>query len=231
MRIPRPPLTVLAALLLAACAPEPPAPAPGPSQPPAGPVAPPAAPSADTVHWQCGELGVAAHDLGHADLVELSFSGRTLDLPVAVSTAGARFADDQGSEFRTRGDTASLTLPGEPVRECSRSARPSPWYEAAARGVRFRAIGNEPGWLLEVGHGEQPDLYAELDYGERILKAHGLDPAGDGWTGQTLDGQALVMEVERGDCSDGMSGARFEAAVQLRLGETLYHGCGAWLDD
>lgn len=231
MRIPRPPLTALAALLLAACAPEPPAPAPGPSQPPAGPVAPLAAPSADTVHWQCGELGVAAHDLGHADLIELSFSGRSLVLPIAVSASGARFADDQGREFRTRGDSAILALPGEPARECSRSARPSPWYQAAARGVRFRAIGNEPGWLLEVGHGERPDLYAELDYSERVVKAHGLDPDGDGWTGQTADGTAVAVAVERGDCGDGMSGERLEAAVRLQLGDAQYRGCGAWLDD
>lgn len=229
MRIMHAVLPAFAALLLAACAADIPAPAPDLARAPAGPT--PAGPASGAFHWQCGELGVASHYLGHADLVELSFSGRTLELPVAVAASGARFADDQGTEFRTRGDTASLALPGEPVRECTRSARPSPWYEAAARGVRFRAIGNEPGWLLEVGHGEQPDLYAELDYGERVVKAHGLDPAGDGWTGQTFDGQALAVEVERGDCSDGMSGARFEAAVRLQVGETPYRGCGAWLDD
>jgi putative lipoprotein len=229
MRIMHAVLPAFAALLLAACAADTPAPAPDLARAPAGPT--PAGAASETFHWQCGELGVASHYLGHPDLLELSFSGRTLELPAAVSASGARFADDQGSEFWTRGDTASLALAGEPVRECTRSARPSPWYEAAARGVRFRAIGNEPGWLLEVGHGERPALHAELDYGGRIVDLQGLRPAGDGWTGESADGTAVAVEVERGDCSDGMSGAGFEAAVQLRLGETLYRGCGAWLDD
>lgn len=224
-------MPAFAALLVAACAADTPAPAPELARAPAGPTPPAGGAPGDTFHWQCGELGVASHYLGHADLVELSFSGRTVVLPIAVSASGARFADDRGSEFWTRGDTASLALPGEPTRECTRSARPSPWYQAAARGVRFRAIGNEPGWLLEVGHGERPALHAELDYGERTVELQGLEPAGDGWTGETDGGTAVAVEIERGDCSDGMSGARFEAAVQLRLGDALYRGCGAWLDD
>jgi putative lipoprotein len=224
-------LPAFAALLLAACAAETPAPSPELARAPAGPTPPPGGAAGETFHWQCGEIGVASHYLGDADLIELSFSGRTLVLPIAVAASGARFADDQGSEFWTRGDSASLALPGEPVRECTRSARPSPWFEAAARGVRFRAVGNEPGWLLEVGHGDAPDLRAELDYGERTLDVHGLEPAGSGWTGQTADGTAVMVEVERVDCHDGMSGVRHEATVQLRLGEAVYRGCGAWLHD
>lgn len=231
MRNPHTALSAVAALLLAACAADTPAPAPDLARAPAGPTPLPGGAPGDTFHWQCGEIGVASHYLGHADLVELSFSGRTLVLPIAASASGARFADDQGSEFWTRGDTGSLALPGEPVRECTRSTLASPWYEAAARGVRFRAIGNEPGWLLEIGHGERPVLHAELDYGERTVELQGLRPAGDGWTGETTDGTAVAVEVQRGDCSDGMSGARFEATVELRLGDAGYRGCGAWLDD
>lgn len=223
--------TAFAALLLAACAAETPAPAPDLARAPTGPTPPPGGAAGETFHWQCGEIGLASHYLGHADLVELSFSGRALVLPIAVTASGARFADDSGNEFRTHGDTASLALSGEPVRECSRSARPSPWFDAAARGVRFRAVGNEPGWLLEVGHGEAPDLAAELDYGERTVKVHALEPAGDGWTGETADGTRVEVVVERTDCRDGMSGTRHEAIVQLRLGDATYRGCGAWLDD
>jgi putative lipoprotein len=231
MRIPCAALPAFAALVLAACAPETPVPGPELSRAPAGPTPTPEGAPSETFHWQCGELGVASHYLGYADMVELSFSGRTVVLPMAVAASGARFADDAGNEFWSRGDTASLSLPGEPVRECTRSTRPSPWFEAAARGVRFRAIGNEPGWLLEMGHGEQPDLRAELDYGERTVEMQGLTPAGDGWTGETADGTAVAVKVERGGCSDGMSGELYEATVQLRLGEAQYHGCGAWLDD
>lgn len=224
-------LPALAALLLAACTAENPAPAPDLARAPTGPTPAPGGATGETFHWQCGEIGVASHYLGDADLVELSLSGRTLVLPIAVAASGARYADAAGNEFWTRGDTASLALAGEAVRECTRSARPSPWFEAAARGVRFRAVGNEPGWLLEVGHGERPALHAELDYGQRILELEGLEPAGDGWTAETAEGTDVALEVVRGDCSDGMSGAHYEATVRLRLGDATYSGCGAWLDD
>lgn len=231
MRTPSIALPVLAALALAACAAETPAPAPDLARAPTGPTPPPGGAPGDTFHWQCGEIGVATHYLGHADLMELSFSGRTVVLPIAVAASGARYADDAGNEFWTRGDSARLALAGEAARECTRSARPSPWFDAAARGVRFRAIGNEPGWLLEVGHGERPSLRAELDYGERTVELEGLAPAGDGWTAEAPDGTGVALEVERRECSDGMSGARFEATVRLRVGDAAYDGCGAWLDD
>src|SRR5688500_19395613 len=43
--------------------------------------------------------------------------------------------------------------------------RRDPWREAAERGIDFRAIGQEPGWYLEVDDGRSMRLV--YDYGER----------------------------------------------------------------
>jgi uncharacterized lipoprotein YbaY len=110
------------------------------------------------------------------------------------------------------------------------AARPSPWDAAKARGVAFRAIGQEPGWLVEVGRGDAPSLHAELDYGERIVDVARVTPQGDRYTGRTADGMDVALLIERTACSDGMSGEAFPATVTLTFGGRQYRGCGRFLD-
>lgn len=105
------------------------------------------------------------------------------------------------------------------------------WKEAAARGVAFRAVGQEPGWYVEVGGREAPGLHAVLDYGERtvdVATVEGMD--GDqGYRGTTGDGTEVVVRTSAGPCFDGMSGQRFPSMVELTVGDRTYSGCGAYL--
>lgn len=109
----------------------------------------------------------------------------------------------------------------------------SPWDAAAARGVGFRAVGNEPGWFMEVDRGANPALRATLDYGERIIEvasAQVLDGDPPGYEGTTADGTRVVVQVRREACSDGMSDRSYEASVALQVGERTYQGCGRFLN-
>lgn len=192
---------------------------------------PPAAAEAPLAHWRCGELLVASRF--PAGEVELAFSGRTLALPQVRSGSGIRYADDAGNAFRSKGDSASLALAGEPPRECTLTAQVSPWEQARERGVAFRAVGNEPGWWVEVGSGDNPTLRALLDYGGReiaVAHAHGISST-QGFGGKAADGTDVVLRIRREACSDGMSGEAFEASAELVVGDETYAGCGAWLDD
>ncbi len=190
-----------------------------------------------TVHWQCNEVGVASTYTDDGEQVVLALSGRELKLPIAVSASGARYADAAGNEFWTKGDSGTLTLAEETgsetaTRECARSGRPSPWYQAAERGVGFRAGGGEPGWFVEVDRGEAPTLRATLDYGERTIKVartEALDGDASGYFGKTADGTEVVLLIERTRCQDGMSGEWFEAGAELQVGDRSYNGCGAFL--
>lgn len=115
--------------------------------------------------------------------------------------------------------------------EAALPATRSPWDEAKARGVAFRGIGNEPGWIVEVDQGGAPALRATLDYGERTLEAARMQPlaGAPGFTGKTTNGTAVVLRIQRGACSDGMSDERYPASVELMIGEQRYMGCGRFL--
>jgi len=197
------------------------APLAGPSPEPASP--PP-------TNWQCGDLRVGATFDNVAQRVTLSYSGRTRSLPQAASASGARYADDIGNEFWTKGDSGTLTLDGE-KHECTLTRLGSPWDDARARGIAFRAVGNEPGWMVEVGRGEAPSLHAQLDFGSRTLDIARVEPRaqGDGWTGKSANGTQVELVAERKPCQDD-AGARFDVTAQLRAGGKTYTGCGAFLE-
>lgn len=183
--------------------------------------------------WQCGDLRVQADfDTGNADRVTLAFDGRQLILPHAVAASGARYADATGNEFWTKGGEGRLNLQGQPGRTCVRSDdAASPWDAAAARGIRFRAVGNEPGWLVEVGGGKTPQLRAQLDYGQRMLDIAATEASPDHYRGTTDDGAAVDLSVQRRSCQDVMSGESFPATAVLRVGTNEYRGCGRHLPE
>lgn len=128
------------------------------------------------------------------------------------------------------------TAPAPAPAEAPASAGPvpaSPWDAAAARGVELRAVGNEPGWFMEVDRGPDPTLRATLDYGERIIEVANvrvLDGDPPGYEGTAADGTRIVVRVRRESCSDGMSERSYEASVTLQAGETTYRGCGRFLN-
>ena len=192
--------------------------------------APPQAAAPAPTNWQCGDLRVGATFDNVAQQVTLSYSGRTRSLPLAVSGSGARYADDIGNEFWTKGDSGMLTLDGE-KHECTRTHVASPWDDARSRGVAFRAVGNEPGWLVEIGSGDAPSLHAQLDFGSRKLDIASVQPIANngGWTGRSANGTEVRLAVEHKPCQDD-AGARFDVTAQLRAGGKTYTGCGAFLD-
>ncbi|WP_133498847.1 MliC family protein [Cognatilysobacter terrigena] len=187
--------------------------------PPTGPVA----------HWECGDLGVMSRFDDAPKQVRLAYNGASVTLPLARSASGARYADARGNEFWTKGATGTLTLAGEPARDCVQASQVSPWNQAVLRGATFRAVGNEPGWTAEIA-GTPPRLDALLDYGQTHVTAP-LKPAADGYTGIDSTGRAIRMTVKNERCRDGMSGQAFEATVTLDVGGTTYRGCGAKLQD
>jgi uncharacterized lipoprotein YbaY len=111
----------------------------------------------------------------------------------------------------------------------------SPWDAARARGVGFRAVGNEPGWNVEVDKGAAPPMRATLDYGQRQLQVAHTQPFSDpasgtvGFRGNTDDGTRVELTIHRGQCQDDMSGESFDASAELAVGAQRYKGCGRFL--
>ena len=116
--------------------------------------------------------------------------------------------------------------------EQTQEPRPEPWLEARARGVTFRALGQEPGWRMDIyGTIRRPErLELMLNYGDEVRRYDTITTDTDGEGNlryRAGDGpQAMEAVVEDRQCRDAMSGEIFEALVTLRLKERELSGCG-----
>ena len=101
----------------------------------------------------------------------------------------------------------------------------SVWHKAKLRGVAFRAIGQEPGWLLEISTGSQ--ILVVTDYGQSRVSYDYVEPNIDQkarFTEYQLP--ELTIQIEGIACQDVMSGEQFEVSVRLQYPNRLLKGCG-----
>jgi heat shock protein HslJ len=103
--------------------------------------------------------------------------------------------------------------------------------DARARGVDFRAAGQEPGWVVELKEGGE--ITAVLDYGAKslTLPTPSAATAEDGTVtyDSSTDTDHLVLNIKRKICLDAMSGEAHSSTVELLVNERSLRGCGDWL--
>jgi putative lipoprotein len=101
------------------------------------------------------------------------------------------------------------------------------WQQARARGIDYRGIGQEPGWLLEIDEGRSLRLL--YDYGQRSVDVAAPAPvtAGARRTYTARDAaQQLQVVIESAPCQDTMSGEPFPDTVRVTLNGLELRGCG-----
>jgi uncharacterized membrane protein len=107
------------------------------------------------------------------------------------------------------------------------------WLDARERGVTFRAIGQEPGWLVEIS-GDRT-MRVVTDYGAvEFIIAPVPRAVVDATTRTTTysaraDGSDVQVRIRDVPCADTMSGQRFSATVTLSVNGISHHGCGRTL--
>lgn len=112
---------------------------------------------------------------------------------------------------------------------------PSPWAAARARGMVFRATGNDPDWTVEVSRSHTPTLFVDIGDSGRQLQVADATVSSDqaqgtvAFRGNAGDGTPVELVVKRGQCQADMSGKEAAAAAQLDVGATRYKGCGRFL--
>ncbi len=114
----------------------------------------------------------------------------------------------------------------DPVKREQELAKSNVWHEAKLRGVAFRAIGQEPGWLLEIKNGEE--ILVVTNYGQNRNLFPYVDPREDKAARKTVfqvDANSSVL-IEGKPCRDSMSGESFDTTVTVTLGEQVFKGCG-----
>ncbi len=105
-------------------------------------------------------------------------------------------------------------------------AKNNVWHAAKLRGVAFRAIGQEPGWLLEIKNGEE--ILIVTDYGQNKKSHPYVEPQEDKAGRKTVfqvDADTSVL-IEGKACSDTMSGEKFQTSVTVKTAGKTLKGCG-----
>ena len=101
------------------------------------------------------------------------------------------------------------------------------WHQAKLRGVAFRAIGQEPGWLLEITNGEE--ILLVTDYGQSRNGYPYVDPIvyqEERRTQFVLETYGVTIEIRGEHCTDVMSGEEFEVSVSIIMADRRLEGCG-----
>lgn len=216
------PAALAGLLLLAACAPPRVAPAPAPPE------------------TGIGTAGVAyVYDCGAGDRFSvrvtrdsatLRLGARSVTIPQVVAASGTRY-EGQGIIFWSKGLEAMLEMSGASRQGCIGQEARTPWVESRLLGYDFRAVGQEPGWMVEIDDGKE--IHLSLDYGERQIHAPAPAPITSGGvtTHRTRAGtDDLTVTIRQERCVDTMSGEEYPASVTLRLGARDLQGCGRKLE-
>lgn len=195
-----------------------------------GPRAPSTSPAAATRVYTCaGDYRFVARPRG--DSLELTLPSGQVTLAPVRAASGARY-EGGGVAFWSKGNEATLTETTGERAGCEGEVAATRWDEARLLGADFRAIGQEPGWTLELGRlrgfrltlaGAEP-IVAQLPERQE-------DPRTDTDSYQvSAGGHDVAVAIARETCRDAMSGERMMHAVTVRLDGRELRGCGRRLD-
>jgi uncharacterized membrane protein/membrane-bound inhibitor of C-type lysozyme len=180
-------------------------------------------------HFRCGDALTFAVEFA-SDTAHVRLPESDLTLPQQVAASGARYGAD-GYELHVQGGEAIFTTPDATYRDCARQVEASVWDEARQRGITFRAVGQEPGWMLEVHNEDRIELL--INYGEDVFEADDVarEDRRNGYILRAVSTRGdIIVHVDEESCIDVMSGERFEARVTVVVGREELKGCGRELD-
>lgn len=134
---------------------------------------------------------------------------------------------EQASTFPPE-ESASQTDASPSSTETSALAEMPTWEGARLAGVDFRAVGQEPGWIVDIY--TQDRIVALLDYGETRLEFPRTEPTypAEGSTRyeSQANGHTLSITYRRFPCEDAMSGQAYPSAVEVVVDGRTLNGCG-----
>jgi putative lipoprotein len=218
-------MAAVAALTATACGREEPAPPP-PETPATAVEPPPVRRDLDVYVYDCGD-GHRYTVLVDEDAALLLLPDSARRLPHEPAASGARYSDGDDL-FWSKGTEALLTVDGVEHRGCLRDSFAEVWENARIRGVDYRAVGNEPGWHLEIVEGGQTVFVG--DFGATRLEFATPAPRrkDDGsvrfaWRDGTETFEATLQQTR---CQDTMADIAYALTVSVVWNERMLNGCG-----
>ena len=155
--------------------------------------------------------------------------------PIHRQTGGTSFIGEQVSYLPDQpqdlapGQTAAITIAGKALHNCRNDPRAAVWEAAKLRGVSYRAVGQEPPWVLEIDR--ENGFLLITDYAANSHRFAYSEPVSD--TQQRSSryraearGEDIVITIKGQSCRDSMSGETFSSRVEIEWREQRLHGCG-----
>src|SRR5690625_1166168 len=107
----------------------------------------------------------------------------------------------------------------------------TPWPEARARGAEIRAIGQEPGWWLEIRRGGRVMRAREYGTRRQVVDRPPAEPLEDGGERFHVAQAGITITVRELFCEDIMSGEAMPLTVEVLTPDETLQGCGRRLGE
>ncbi|OQK15639.1 hypothetical protein AU255_15570 [Methyloprofundus sedimenti] len=187
--------------------------------------------AAKTYVYECSDGYSFTANIGN-NQARLFFSGQkqSITLAHAFSMFGAKFNVKQTTLWIEK-DVARLEIDSVIHEDCHNNQAKAIWAHAKLNGVDFRALGNQPSWILEIVKGENI-IFADF-FGKTINKYlfTGAEPVIDQVARKTEfkvtnKDHTILVTIIGTPCQDTMSGESFDFSVTVDLDDKRYIGCG-----
>lgn len=166
-----------------------------------------------------------------SDSTWLFLSDTTLKVLPVKAGSGARY---EGSSYLywSKGNEAILQKPQGSFMNCQSVPEERSWAAAKLRGVDFRALGQEPGWFVELK--KENELKYVGNDGKDTLIVDSPTPEANHQVRRTVyrlkhKQRALKLVIADTPCTDSMSSFDFPQTVTITVDSKTYRGCGRYL--
>jgi uncharacterized membrane protein len=157
--------------------------------------------------------------------VPASFGGDTRHLTSVRAASGAKY-EGGGAMVWSKGGSAIVAVDGRRFEDCTPAPQTGRGENEGPPGLQFRAIGQEPGWFVEV---TDDSLRFAWAYGQHRVSAprptKETDEGRITYTAATDRGPVRVVARPR-RCTDPMNGRVFSHTVTVTLAGDTHTGCG-----
>jgi membrane-bound inhibitor of C-type lysozyme/uncharacterized membrane protein len=181
--------------------------------------------------WQCADgQTLVMRNLFREKAIAIDFHDGTRRLDQTASASGARYADGV-VVFWTKGSTATLERQGSPPVQCDERRADSLREDARVRGVVYRALGNEPGWILEIGPADRLSWTTNFGQDRHDFEQASATTAPDGTITYTArnDASTIKATIKAERCVDDGE-VEFDHVVTVESGGQTLRGCGTRLN-
>lgn len=156
----------------------------------------------------------------------LSFAEQRLILQRTVSASGEKYQKGRNL-YWNRGNNALFEVDDKLYLNCIGSKFSEPRQLAFQSGVLVRAVGQEPGWILEIS---PSGALLITDYGQNRQKfpESVITQAVNGTSIRyqiNAQPQQIELLLTKSACQDAMSGEHYPAQAELIIDDQALYGC------